>query len=560
MRMTDVRISVRLGVCFAGLMILMSLIAGQGIRSLLAETDSTADIVHNRYAKVAIVAKMIEDIATNERYLRDILLSRNADESNRYLESITRGRAETSILVQKLESMSSSKDETALLQDLKKARDAYREKRQAVLDLISQNKRAEAVEYLFTQLRDQQRIMLHALDALHQFEATQMQESSKQNEEHASTAIHFMVGASIAAVLFSFGAAVLITRSITRPLNDAVNAASAVASGDLTMEIHSVSKDETGILLRALKTMNNNLLGIVSEVKRSTDTIATASGEIARGNLDLSSRTEQQAGALEETASSMEELTSTVKQNANNARQANKLGESAAVVASQGGQVVSQVVDTMEKINASSKKIVDIIGVIDGIAFQTNILALNAAVEAARAGEQGRGFAVVASEVRSLAQRSAAAAKEIKVLINSSVETVDNGSKLVAQAGDTMLAVVESVKRVTDVVAEISSASGEQSEGIEQINLAITQMDHVTQQNAALVEQAAAASQALMDQAERLEKTVSVFKLHPHSPATLGSAAGASYRPDLDITPAQKTIAQNAVAKKITNRTASVDE
>jgi methyl-accepting chemotaxis protein len=266
-------------------------------------------------------------------------------------------------------------------------------------------------------------------------------------------------------------------------------------------------------MLFAMKTMRDDLAGIVGQVRSGTDTIATASGQIASGNLDLSSRTEQQASSLEETASSMEELTSTVKQNADNARQARQLALTASNVASEGGTVVAQVVETMGAIDASSRKIVDIISVIDGIAFQTNILALNAAVEAARAGEQGRGFAVVATEVRSLAQKSAAAAREIKTLIGDSVEKVENGGRLVAQAGATMQEVVASVQRVTDIMAEISAASNEQSAGIEQVNQAIAQMDQVTQQNAALVEEAAAAAGSMQEQAASLSQVVSIFRL-----------------------------------------------
>uniref|UniRef100_UPI000D37DDD3 methyl-accepting chemotaxis protein n=1 Tax=unclassified Variovorax TaxID=663243 RepID=UPI000D37DDD3 len=307
--------------------------------------------------------------------------------------------------------------------------------------------------------------------------------------------------------------AFFIARSIVRPLSQAVEVAETVAAGDLSADIRVESRDEAGQLMQALKDMNTNLAKVVGEVRTGTETIATASGQIASGNQDLSSRTEQQASSLEETAASMEELTSTVKQNADNARQANQLAVSASEVAVRGGSVVSQVVDTMGSINASSKKIVDIIGVIDGIAFQTNILALNAAVEAARAGEQGRGFAVVASEVRSLAQRSAAAAKEIKTLIGDSVEKVEEGSKQVAEAGRTMEEIVGSVKRVTDIMGEITAASQEQTSGIEQINQAITQMDQVTQQNAALVEEASAAAQSLQEQAGSLVQAVSVFKL-----------------------------------------------
>jgi len=286
-----------------------------------------------------------------------------------------------------------------------------------------------------------------------------------------------------------------------------------IGEGDLSQHLTSKRRDEIGVITRALESMRASLSRVVGEVRQGTDTIATASSQIAAGNMDLSSRTEQQASSLEETAASMEELTSTVKQNADNARQANQLAVTASSVAVKGGSVVAQVVDTMSAINTSSKKIVDIIGVIDGIAFQTNILALNAAVEAARAGEQGRGFAVVAAEVRNLAQRSAAAAKEIKTLIGDSVDKVEEGSKQVAEAGKTMDEIVGSVKRVTDIMAEITAASQEQTQGIEQINQAITQMDQVTQQNAALVEEAAAAAASLQEQASGLSQVVSVFKL-----------------------------------------------
>jgi len=307
--------------------------------------------------------------------------------------------------------------------------------------------------------------------------------------------------------------AVGLTRSITRPIQEAVIGARRVASGDLTGQIDVKSSDEVGQLQQALKDMTGNLLRIVGDIRKGTESITTSSSEIASGNQDLSSRTEQQASSLEETASSMEELTSTVKQNADNARQANQLAMTAADVAAKGGEVVAQVVGTMDAIDASSRKIVDIIAVIDGIAFQTNILALNAAVEAARAGEQGRGFAVVATEVRSLAQRSAAAAKEIKDLIGDSVSKVDSGTALVGQAGKTMEDVVASIRRVTNIVAEIATASNEQRVGIEQVNQAIAQMDQVTQQNAALVEEAAAASESMHDQSQQLSRAVSEFKL-----------------------------------------------
>ena len=325
----------------------------------------------------------------------------------------------------------------------------------------------------------------------------------------------------VGMVAMALGALIawLATRSITVPMQQAVKVAQTVAAGDLGSQIEVNSRDETGMLLSALKDMNSSLRSIVGKVRAGTDTIASASTQIANGNLDLSSRTEQQASSLEETAASMEELTSTVKQNAENARQANALAMTASDVAIKGGEVVAQVVDTMASINNSSKKIVDIIGVIDGIAFQTNILALNAAVEAARAGEQGRGFAVVASEVRTLAQRAASAAKEIKILIDDSVHKVDLGSTLVNGAGGTMDEIVASVKRVTDIMAEISNAGREQELGIAQINQAVAEMDTVTQQNAALVEEAAAAAESMQSQATELAQAVSVFKLDEAAPA-----------------------------------------
>lgn len=360
--------------------------------------------------------------------------------------------------------------------------------------------------------------------------------SEEANRVTAQSKIIIPIATAI-VLLLSTILGIFITRMIVRPLNRAVNIAQTVAAGDLTSHIEATSKDETGQLLQALKEMNESLVHIVSDVHDGTEAIASASNQIARGNMDLSERTEQEASALQETASSMEELTSTVKQNADNARQASSLSLSASQVAIRGGEVVGQVVTTMNDINYSAKKIADIIGVIDGIAFQTNILALNAAVEAARAGEQGRGFAVVASEVRNLAQRSATAAKEIKVLIDDSVGKVDDGSKLVVQAGETMTEVVNSVKRVTDIVAEISAASQEQSSGIEQINRAIVQMDQVTQQNAALVEQAAAAAGSLNDQAAKLERTVGVFKI--------GGSSNAKSKRMASPTMSQRAVAAN---------------
>jgi methyl-accepting chemotaxis protein-1 (serine sensor receptor) len=348
--------------------------------------------------------------------------------------------------------------------------------------------------------------------------------SIEHSESAATVARSVMMAGVLIAVVTMLLLAAWFIRTITHPLNEAVSLAESVAAGNLDNRIEVHSNDEIGHLMQALKTMNASLAEIVSRVRSGTDTITVASREVAAGSADLSSRTEEQASSLEETASSMEELTGTVRQNAENARQANQLVVSTADVALKGGRVVGEVVDTMASIKDSSRKIADIIGVIDGIAFQTNILALNAAVEAARAGEQGRGFAVVASEVRSLAQRSATAAKEIKALIEDSVDKVEAGGKLVDEAGHTMDEIVASVKRVTDIMGEIAAASAEQSSGIEQVNQAISQMDDVTQQNAALVEEAVAAAESLQEQAGRLADAVSVFKLGPSGASVVRSA------------------------------------
>ncbi|MFZ6771653.1 methyl-accepting chemotaxis protein [Undibacterium sp. SXout7W] len=371
----------------------------------------------------------------------------------------------------------------------------------------------EAVKVIATQIDPLQQKALLEINKLVEIQNQAAKDMSAATESKGKQLTITLFAIGLVILLIGAGFSVFLTRGITTPLRDAVAIAKRVAAGELLFQETSEGTDEISELLNALKEMNDNLYQIVSEVRQGTDAIATAAGEIAAGNADLSSRTETQAGALEETASSMEEITATVRHNADNARQANGLVTSASGFAVQGGEEVGKVVDTMNSIRESSRKIVDIISVIDGIAFQTNILALNAAVEAARAGEQGRGFAVVAAEVRNLAQRSASAAKEIKTLIGDSVEKVEAGGKLVDAAGKTMNDIVSSVRHVSDIMAEITAAGLEQSSGIEEVNRAITQMDEMTQQNAALVEQAAAAAESMEEQAENLARTVSAFKL-----------------------------------------------
>ena len=367
-----------------------------------------------------------------------------------------------------------------------------------------------------------------AMDAFRQLEADfEKMERDLQSERRANAEAmralnrNAIIGGSLIALLVAITLGIINTRAITSPLQQALALTKAVANGDLRTDIRVAGRDETAQLLNALKTMQTNLAEVVGGVRHNAEGVASASAQIAQGNADLSRRTEDQASALEETAASMEELGSTVRQNADNARQANQLAQGASSVAARGGEVVSQVVHTMKGINDSSRRIADILGVIDGIAFQTNILALNAAVEAARAGEQGRGFAVVASEVRSLAQRSADAAKEIKGLISASVERVEQGSALVDQAGTTMAEIVTAIRHVSDIMAEISAASDEQSTGVRQVGEAVAQMDQTTQQNAALVEESSAAAEGLKDQAQQLVQAVSIFKLQNAAPARL---------------------------------------
>ena len=511
--MKNFRIGVRLGIGFIAMLMLMAVMVGIGVWRLQGIGDATDDMVKNALQKERNASQWHAAIKENGVRTFAVMRSEDAEFQKYFQTQIDAESKKVSDIQKRVETAISSPEEKQLFDEVGKLRSAYRNAREDIFKMKAAGNAEEAKQLTNTKL----------VKMMDDYSGSVMKYANYQTQVIDQAAQHINDSyQSGRTLLLSLGAIELIlggilgwllTLSITRPLNEAVGIAETVASGDLTSHIDGSGKDETSKLLQALKTMNDNLLTIVGKVHSGTDTIATASSEIASGNLDLSARTESQAGSLEETASAMEELTSTVRQNADNARQANQLAVSASEVAVQGGSVVGQVVDTMGAINASSKKIVDIISVIDGIAFQTNILALNAAVEAARAGEQGRGFAVVASEVRSLAQRSSAAAKEIKTLIDDSVSKVDVGSKLVVQAGATMTEVVASVRRVTDIVGEISAASTEQSTGIEEVNRAITQMDETTQQNAALVEEAAAAAQSLQEQASKLTQVVSVFKL-----------------------------------------------
>jgi methyl-accepting chemotaxis protein len=419
----------------------------------------------------------------------------------------------------------------ALLARIAEQRSAYIASRRAFFDALKSGDESLAASLLNDKLVPAAEAYMVSQEELKQVEHARVDRYVEQSNEDVKAAILYILLLTAGAIALGALVAYAITRSVTRPTLEAMGLAERIAKGDLTQRLTSARKDELGILLRSLGDMQSALLTMISQVRQSSASIGLASAEIATGNQDLSARTEQTASNLEETASSMEEITATVKQSADSARQASLLAGTAAEVAQRGGAVVSQVVTTMSEIDQSSRKIADIIGVIDGIAFQTNILALNAAVEAARAGEQGRGFAVVAGEVRTLAQRSAQAAKEIKELIGTSVEKVQGGSRLVQEAGSTMEEIVTSVQRVTDIINEITSAAAEQSDGIGQVNVAISQLDQMTQQNAALVEQSTAAASSLREQARELNEVLNAFNTGAEAVRVAGGAPAAGASP-----------------------------
>lgn len=513
MGFANMKIGTRLGIGFAVILLLLTAVVMVGLTRLNTINELSVQMVKKDWVMAEAANVMNATTRANARRTLELFIAPDAAYSSHVHDMIEKNKQVINEAVATLEKTAYTAESKELLAEIKTARAAYVASFSRVDQLIANHQNDAATRLVLAETLPQLDKLQTLVGTLESYQKTSVETANSNIENSVSFAQNLMLVVWVVALVIGVAFAWWVTHSITRPIMNAVAVAKTVASGDLTSNIDVDSLYETSQLLQALKDMNTSLVGIVNQVRTGTDTIATASAQIASGNLDLSSRTEEQASSLEETASSMEELTSTVKQNSENARHANQLAISASDIATTGGQVVKQVVNTMGSINDSAKKIVDIIGVIDGIAFQTNILALNAAVEAARAGEQGRGFAVVASEVRSLAQRSAAAAKEIKELIGNSVEKVDAGSKLVDEAGTTMQAIVDSIRHVTDIMGEITAASQEQTAGIEQINQAIAQMDEVTQQNAALVEEAAAASGALEDQAGKLAEVVSVFKI-----------------------------------------------
>lgn len=505
------RIGTRLALAFGIILLILATTVGVGVWRLqeLAATSRALATVDNEKLQLAVRWRQTIDL----NWVRTKAAILDADTSRlKMWQAEMEKTSEISIASRlRLIELIQSVDGKALIANVDAAREAYRTPRAKLLkSKEAGNDVTEAIEKDLWPLAQAYSLSIQQLEEHHQATFNKALEVSSQN---ASQGQMILVVVGFIALLVGAFFGLVLTRSIVQPLRHASDSAQAIREGDLSQAINIDGADEATELLTSLQSMQANLATVVSSVRAGSDSVAISSAEIAQGNHDLSARTESQASALEQTAASMEELGATVKQNADNAHEANQLAQNASTVAAKGGEVVSKVVDTMAGINTSSKKIADIISVIDSIAFQTNILALNAAVEAARAGEQGRGFAVVASEVRSLAGRSADAAKEIKTLINDSVERVAQGSALVDQAGATMTEVVSSIRRVTDIMGEISSASSEQSAGMAQVGEAVNQMDQVTQQNAALVEEMAAAASSLKSQAQALVQTVAVFRV-----------------------------------------------
>jgi methyl-accepting chemotaxis protein len=516
MNLRHFRIGQRLTLGFGLVIALLMLLAGLAILRINSLNSEIGAMVNETYPRTVIANAMKADLNEVSRSMLSILVMSDADQIKGELGNIEKVMKRNEDNLAKLRTSVTDNEGLAHIKDIVEIRNRSLKSQASFVEMINDDQRDDALTKFLFSIRAQQTKYFAALDKLIAQQNARMELAGASSASQAKRTGVFILILALAATAISVTVAVLATRSITIPLNRAVSVAQRVAQGDLSSEISSQSQDETGQLMRALAEMNSSLQRIVGNVRLGTEAIATASTQIATGNLDLSQRTEEQAASLQQTSHSMSELTQIVKLNADNARMANELAASASSVASEGGAVVAKVVETMGSIGASSRKIVDIISVIDGIAFQTNILALNAAVEAARAGEQGRGFAVVAGEVRTLAQRSATAAKEIKSLIGESVEKVAQGGQLVSEAGDTMSNVVASVRRVTDIISEITEASQSQSQGIESVNRTIHQMDGVTQQNAALVEQAAAAAESMQNQAANLARVVSIFKLDAH--------------------------------------------
>ena len=513
----NLRIRTRLTLAFCGVFVLMVAMAGFAGHRMAVMKDQMTHITEANMHQIEQVTKMVYSVSQRAIALRNLALLKDPELKKAELEAIAKAgesyTAAHAALLESIKTYDASEAEKALLEAIQRAEEVNAPLMAKAAELGQADDAEEAVSFLMEKVRPRQARWITVLQTMAGLQDKTSNEFAVDAEADFAQARNWLIGFVAVALAAGLLVAWLVTVSITRPIADAVRLARTVASGDLTTHTVAVRKDELGELLTALNSMNDHLAAVVTQVRSGSESIATGTSEIASGNADLSNRTEQQAASLQQTAASMEQIRATVRNNADTATEASSMADSASAAASKGGEAVGQVVRTMEEITASSKRIADITGVIDGIAFQTNILALNAAVEAARAGEQGRGFAVVASEVRSLAQRSAAAAREIKTLITESVERVEAGSRQVQGACGAMDDIVDRVRRVTSLIGEISLATREQSGGIDQVGDAVTHLDQVTQQNAALVEESAAAAESLRHQADRLVQSVSVFRV-----------------------------------------------
>lgn len=511
--MKNIRIGIRLGVAFGFMSLLVVFMVLIGIDKINSLGNANDEISGSTYSKAAASQSLRFYTSDIGRLARNAILLKDESQRNKAIQDYRSERDAVDSLMALLTKQVSSPQGIEIFSLVKVRADLFLPFIDEVVTLAQQGKSDEATQLLFGPRYKSQSDFMASIKELQNHQETRMSSSAAQARNDRSEALTILIAAGVVAVLLAAISALIISRSITRPLLEAVEAAGRVSRGDLSGTIHTGHKDETGILLSAIRDMQDSLINTVSQVRNNAESVASASSQIAQGNADLSQRTEEQASALEQTAATMTQLGMTVKNNADNARQAGQLAVSVRDVASKGSSATGAITGTMKSISESSGRIAEITAVIDGIAFQTNILALNAAVEAARAGEHGRGFAVVASEVRSLAQRSATAAGEIRQLIEANAHSVEQGNQLVVHASETMSDIQSAVGKLTDTVEEITSASAEQARGIEQVGIAVTEMDSATQQNASLVEESASAAASLREQAERLLQAVSVFSL-----------------------------------------------